>query len=615
MASFDRLNPLGGEAFCQELVSESVGLGVRRYSEGYVDSSGSRIFSHKSSGVSVLGEVRLDNRDELIVALGLMSLREGDINDVMIVSHAYLRWGEAFCERILGDFAIAVWDSRKAELLLVRDHMGVVPLYYFLSDRVCLFSNRISGIVGQLNRQLELDRFQVTNLMLSIFHPDQIERSAYREVSLLRNGSMAKVSSGNLAKRLYWEFGAQRRESFSSFDEFAEGFRERFGAAVKCRLPKTGLVGAELSSGLDSNSIVSTLVRSLRQGGRLRTYTQACAYQADDEVKMANRSLRELGMPETRAIRGPGKVGLLSMVESAQKSQGAPLLDTWGVYSQPLYEAAREDGVRVLLSGAGGNNLVSDFGKLDFVEFARELRLGLLWKELGANQCSIGRKGTLCSLKGGIRAIALASFPGDALWYRSLGRFKLRPHCLRLSVEEESDFEKRLTQYARWFWPRRQLEQFARVATDSCLSASRFVESASLAGARDLSVRYPLVDVKLMEYCLSAPVDYRRRDGWNRYLLRGSVDDLPACVRWRRRQTINGIPWPMELFSNSKLQYSNLVRRSGGSKECLDLLDLPKLQGWASELNTLNQDGARKRLSFLASSLNLMSYYRGRITC
>ncbi len=94
----------------------------------------------------ITADVRLDNREELIQALSLTHRPFADITDSELVLHAYQKWGQACPQKLLGDFAFAIWDSKQKQLFCARDHMGCKPLIYYHSNRIFAFASEVKAL-------------------------------------------------------------------------------------------------------------------------------------------------------------------------------------------------------------------------------------------------------------------------------------------------------------------------------------------------------------------------------------------------------------------------------------------------------------------------------------
>src|SRR5262245_10430097 len=100
----------------------------------------------KSGDIALTADARIDNRDELINALGLGQSPSREMSDSELIVAAYERWGERCPERLLGDFAFAIFDKRRRSLFCARDHFGVKPFYYYYSGRAFVFASEIKAI-------------------------------------------------------------------------------------------------------------------------------------------------------------------------------------------------------------------------------------------------------------------------------------------------------------------------------------------------------------------------------------------------------------------------------------------------------------------------------------
>lgn len=100
----------------------------------------------QSGNLVITADVRIDNRDELIAALGFDHYDFASITDAQLILAAYEKWGEACPAKLLGDFAFAIWDSHNQTVFCVRDAIGVKPFYYYLSDRLFVFATEIKAI-------------------------------------------------------------------------------------------------------------------------------------------------------------------------------------------------------------------------------------------------------------------------------------------------------------------------------------------------------------------------------------------------------------------------------------------------------------------------------------
>jgi asparagine synthase (glutamine-hydrolysing) len=119
---------------------------------------------HAASGCAITGDVRIDNRDELLARLRLDD-RGTIIGEVQLVLAAYLEWGEACVERLLGDFAFAIWDQRARRLFCARDPMGMRPLYYTHTAAWFMFASEPRAILVVPHVPFEINELRIADYL------------------------------------------------------------------------------------------------------------------------------------------------------------------------------------------------------------------------------------------------------------------------------------------------------------------------------------------------------------------------------------------------------------------------------------------------------------------
>ena len=308
--------------------------------------------------VVVTADARLDNRAELMSALGLSHRAADGVSDGELVLRAWERWGEECPARLLGDFAFALWDARRRVLFCARDPAGVKPLYYHLGSRLVAVASETKALLAIPDVPRRLDEISIAACLV----PGLDDRVAtfYEGILRLPAGHCLTVTAGGGTARAYWQLDPTRELRAGSDAEYAEQFRELFTDAVRCRLRSVSPAAAALSGGLDSSSVVcvARAVQEAAGTGPLATYTARfptiprCdegAYVAAVEAQggLAPRHLPGDTLDPLGDLEGlPGR---------EDETFHAP-----GYYMHgALYRAARSDGARVFLEGTGGDLVVS----------------------------------------------------------------------------------------------------------------------------------------------------------------------------------------------------------------------------------------------------------------
>ena len=228
---------------------------------------------HEARGTVITADARIDNRDALISALGMTGAAPAGPPDSAIILAAYERWGYACAEKLLGDFAFAIWDRRQGTLFCARDHFGVRPFIYCKTDRFLAFSSEIRGLLALAEIPRRIDEQQILEY-LSAYYEDT-SSTFYRDIRKLPPAHSIIVKHGELSRRRYWALAYQGDHAPKSDAENVEAFRHIFVDAVRCRVRSAGRVGSTLSGGLDSSFVALTARRLLleRHGQPLHTFS------------------------------------------------------------------------------------------------------------------------------------------------------------------------------------------------------------------------------------------------------------------------------------------------------------------------------------------------------
>lgn len=308
------------------------------------------------SGLVISADARIDNREDLIAQLGSDLRGEGaSVSDARLILIAYRRWGEACVERLLGDFAFVIWDSRKPRVFAARDAMGMRALYYCRTPNKLYFSTDIAQILGQPGVPLDLDECMVAAHLTS--QPMPLEQTFYRGIGKLPAGHALTFEDGRQRVWRYWDVDPGQRLRYRSDEEYAEHFRELFKEAVRCRLRSVKPGGLMLSGGLDSGSIAATGGWLLQEEGQqpgLRTYSYAYeGFPQCDEREISRLTTAAHGLP---ACEVPVE-GAHPFHDYTRRAvdRDEPSMLVFQALHERVFEQARADCVGVMMSGYRGD--------------------------------------------------------------------------------------------------------------------------------------------------------------------------------------------------------------------------------------------------------------------
>ncbi len=506
---------------------------------------------HSASELTLVADARIDNRNELIALLNT----DRSISDEELILRAYQKWGESCASKLIGAFAFAVWNDREKQLFCARDFAGVRPFYFsFHPGRFFCFGSEIKALLalGDIPTDVNEDRIADFLAQITVDH----SYTFYRHVERLPAGHTITVSARGCRRERYFEYDPAYELRLNTDEEYAESFNEIFHDAVKARLRTRDSVATTLSGGLDSASITGLAVNLSEDSNRPPIHTFSAVF---DEVRSCDE--REYIEPFLRQIRvtphfiAGDQQHPLGDLNTMLAYQDEPFTAPNAAMMWLIYQAISAENIRVVMSGHGGDETVSQgFGYLKELASARNWRT--LARELRplARQTdqSFGRS-LFNYMKYGLaprEPSTIRQRLHGRIW-RELSRIvdkrsgnevfaSANPVDLMTSdFRERTRIDERLSHWRRSQPQKTQTERerHFKILTDPLQQTALEVLDRT-ARAHGLELRFPFWDRRVVEYCLSIPPDQKLRTGYGRYVLRRGMEGiLPDQIRWRFDKT------------------------------------------------------------------------------
>lgn len=482
----------------------------------------------RANSIVIAADARLDNRDYLVGA----TRSEKSADDAALILAAYLKWGETSPEHLLGDFAFAIWDGPRGHLFCARDHAGVRPFVYALTDTGIVVASEIKSVHAAAGEQ-QLAAEGIADFLAGLV-PDR-DATWYPNIRRLPPGHTLLFKRGACRISAYW-----RPEPIDPVPDkdATERFRATFEEAVRTRLaPATSVF---LSGGLDSSSIALTAGRISEQ--TVPTYSLVFA-DGETEQPYIDAVLRS-GSFAPRLLNADAFdpfVDFRSLLAQQDGLFQAPGLAN----TNRLYEAAARDGSHVVLDGQGGDEVVSH-GLGYIKEQALDGKWGGVWRDSAAEAGIYGvHRGDIflrywMHLGPARRAFAAIHRTRNRL-SRGMNRARnqipqqhLRLAPINSSFAQSTRVEERvralmanLNNYAT------EAQQHANVLNGTIPSYA--LETLDRAAAHaGVEPRYPFWDRRLVELCLSLRPEDKIRSGKTRITLREAMRGvLPELIQRR----------------------------------------------------------------------------------
>jgi asparagine synthase (glutamine-hydrolysing) len=529
-------------------------------------------------GLAITADARLDNRPELIAALGLKDRPSRGISDSDLILAAYRQWGWACPPRLAGDFAFAVWDARLRRLFCARDRAGVKPFFYYRSPRVFAFATELPALLALPQVPRRLNELAVADYLA--LRLEEKDLTLYQDLFPLPAAHTLAVDPGRFTLEPYWQLDPTRELRLRSDGEYAEAFREVFTEAVRCRLRSAHPAGSMLSGGLDSSSIVC-VARELLDGaptGPLRTFSAVFPSVAPLDARIDETIY-------VRAVLAGGKVEHCDVPADGLSPFSPELLRDYEHIPAPnmymdwaVARAARRQGVRVLLSGTDGDSTVG-YGYEHLADLLRGGRWIAFAREVHvlARKIRWPRRRTLWFF--GLQPLLPESIM-DRLprWDRRPGipwdrRSLIHPDFARRARLAEHIRDSRPP--AAGPIPKARVGHWESLTTG--IWPDFLVRIDHLVASFPVEMRFPFFDYRLMEFCLALPGKQMLRDGQNRFVMRSAMGRLlPPEVQARDGKGSMITNFRRRLFECDREILEDLILRHPGPLACY--VDLPALQ-------------------------------------
>lgn len=457
-----------------------------------------------------------------LVADAVLDTRDADpdATDTSLIGRTFARRGAETPAQLHGDYAFAAWDEDARRLTLARDHVGTRPLYWARRGAELRFATDIRGIVDP-GEDWRINEASVARHLAGPNRP--MPRGFLRGVETVPPGSIVTIDAEGVRTERWWRPRDLPEIRHARDADYVEHLRHLLRQAVAARIDTELPVGTHLSGGIDSGTVFTEASEALGLDGvRLRA-----AYGWSPPVSEAFPELRRFderrrliplaeraGVP-LRLARSDGSD--LDFLDRPIEFEGINNLDE----ELSVLEAAQEDGVRILLSGWGGDEGFSAHG---YGTLAGHIRRGRLWATVRATRIHAGGRRHPGALLRALTSWGIAPLMPDPLYLR-LAPFSDRfaegafPSArLRALPPDRGPYHGEDTRLIAD--PRRYLANLVLMGH----LASRMETWATWSAERGVQYRYPLLDRRLLEFMLSVPGRLHMADGYGRWLARNVTE-------------------------------------------------------------------------------------------
>lgn len=501
-------------------LGEGVGLAARRLS--IIDLAGGRQpLGNEDGSVWIAYNGEIFNAPALRVQLEQAGHRFATQTDTEVVVHAYEEWGTAVAERLRGMFAFAIWDATRRRLFVARDRFGIKPLFYAQHHGRFACASEILPVLTALP---DLGRRVNHDAIWRLFELGSIPTplTPFEGVWQLPAAHWLLVEDGGVTIRPYWQLTFAVEPAPRPFDTTLADFDELLCEAVRAWRMSDVPVGSLLSGGIDSSTLAALLTET--GSGPIHTFNIAFDAASHDESARARLVAGRIDSAHHEIRFSTADFDLLPLVV---RHLEMPQCSATSIPIYKLYQACRAQGLKVIMTGEGADELLGGYHWFDgdrrvrpWLPLPRALRqpLARLPLPVSADGRRVLARGTA------------DPFSRYALWHE-VSTPEVRRRLL-------PDFEALppmadvwRAQFGATLAAADPLNQFLFLDANTRMVDFINFEVDRMSMANSVEARPPFLDSELWAYCATLPPDFKLVPGWNKRLLRQSqAQRLPTAV-------------------------------------------------------------------------------------
>ena len=467
-------------------------------------------------------------------------------SDSEVILASYRKWGPDCVTKFNGIFALAIWDDLEETLFVVRDHIGVKPLYYFMNDDMFVFSSELRSLLDSGLIRRELDRKALSDYFMY--------QSTMRGTTLVRNvvkldpGMYLLLGKNSKKSVRYWDITRQHEFGFKSESEIHSEVRQRLMTAVRRQMVSDVPVGAFLSGGIDSGILVAAM--SLQSKQPINTYTLTFKEKSFDESYYAKLLAKQYHTHHHEVHVSAEEI--LSHIPEILDNMDNPSGD--GINSYLVSKAIKDAGLKVAITGLGGDELFAGYG------FARTYKKILsqngLWSKTQSLRSVVSRFLADSRNVKFKKASELLRIRKPALYnvYPVLRSIYFPDTASALAHDESGnihELEKEMKELESRLSAFPFLSQFGIGDMLGYTEGVLLKDCDQMSMANSIELRVPYFDVDLVEYVLAIPDQFKDPVQPKRLLINSTKGLIPEEI-WNKKKMGFTLPWDIWLRGELK---------------------------------------------------------------
>jgi asparagine synthase (glutamine-hydrolysing) len=503
-------------------------LGMRRLSIIDID-GGHQPVHNEDRTVWVVFNGEIYNFKSLRTSLEHQGHRFYTDTDTEVIVHLYEQYGESCVDRLRGMFAFAIWDDRRKTLLLVRDRLGIKPLFYTITGGRLAFGSELKVLLQLPEIERKLNWTSVNHLFSSMYTPTA--ESIIEGVHKLRPGHLLLASERHgIRLRQYWD--VEYDPDYTKSEQyFIERLRDLLEESVRLRLIADVPLGAFLSGGIDSSAVVATMARI--SSAPVKTFSIGFPDEDYNELGYARQIARKFGTDHHELVVDPN---VISIIDDLAWYLDEPFGDSSAIPTYMVSKLAAEN-VTVVLSGDGGDELFAGYDK--YIKERNERRLERIPSPMRHAAGLIGR--TMREGMKGRNFLQHLPLKGSDRYFDTNTLFRERDKMLLFQPEA---FEAIHREDPRTHWrgfldngKMHWLSTLQYMDTKGYLPNDILTKVDRMTMAHSIEARVPLLDHKFVEFVATIPPELKLNGKTRKYIFKKAMEGiLPHEILYRPKR-------------------------------------------------------------------------------
>lgn len=530
------------------IVRDRAALGMRRLSIIDLKTGQQPIFDC-SGDLAIVFNGEIYNYRELKTRLEDLGHKFKTNSDTETIVHAFEEFGDDCVDHLRGMFAFAIYDFRRERLFIARDRVGKKPLFFARTrNGEFLFGSELKSLLEHGGFEKEIDASALDAYLTFGYVPEH--HSIFKGVEKLGPGCRLAYENGEITTRKYWDFDYTEADESISESECVEMLREKIGDAVNVRLVSEVPLGAFLSGGVDSSSIVAMMSRL--SDAPVKTFSIGFNEDTFNELKFARVAAEKFGTEHHEFVVTPD---LVETVDELVWHFDEPFADSSALPTYMVSKLAREF-VTVVLSGDGGDELfagytryLTDQNRSGFSKLPRSLRSGLLRPISEA--LPHGAKGRNFLYNASLDSID--RYIDSLSYFGKLKKTELFTDKFRILAG--GDLDRAASEFALiadYAGTSDELSRRLYLDSKTYLPSDILTKVDRMTMAASLEARVPLLDHELIEIVQRMPSKFKLANGETKYIFKKAMEGIvPNEILYRQKQ---GFGVPIAEWINSQLK-------------------------------------------------------------